>query len=153
LHDQIVFGLYTTLINLSPVAYRERTKQKKKKKESGVQAIITTPLRRRRESFEQVMKEPSITGILNSSGFGSRRLPSHPSSGRCCIRTQQLQLGLQLGEVRQDTGQRQSAPLMDPIDGRCSNMTFDQLCRCGQCHRQGRCLIRPSQHWAPTPGG
>jgi hypothetical protein len=37
MHDQIVSGLYTTLINLSPTAYRERTKKiyrKKIKKEA-----------------------------------------------------------------------------------------------------------------------
>jgi hypothetical protein len=28
MHGQIVSGLYTTLTNLSPIAYRERTKQK-----------------------------------------------------------------------------------------------------------------------------
>jgi hypothetical protein len=31
MHIQIVYGLYTTLINLSPAAYRERTKKEEKK--------------------------------------------------------------------------------------------------------------------------
>jgi hypothetical protein len=44
MHSQNIFGLYTTLINLNRVAYRERAKQKKEKKERGAQAIITTPL-------------------------------------------------------------------------------------------------------------
>jgi hypothetical protein len=32
MHGQIVFVLYTILINLSPAAYRERAKKKKRKK-------------------------------------------------------------------------------------------------------------------------
>jgi hypothetical protein len=31
MHGQIHFGLYTTLINLNPAAYKERAKQKKKR--------------------------------------------------------------------------------------------------------------------------
>jgi hypothetical protein len=90
MHGQIHFGLYTTLINLNPAAYKERAKQKKRgreKRERGSQAIITTPLRCRQEGYEQLTEEPSMTGILKPDGLRSRGLPSHPSSGRRCTRT------------------------------------------------------------------
>jgi hypothetical protein len=85
MHEQIVSGLYTTLVNLSPVAYRERRKQKNRKnKERGIQAIITTPLHRHLEGYEPLTKEPLMKGILKPGWFRSRRLPSHPLFGRRC---------------------------------------------------------------------
>jgi hypothetical protein len=85
MHGQIISRLYTTLINLSPKTYRERTKQKKEKNNKrGVQAIITTPLCRCQEGYDELTKEPSMIGIPKPDGFGSRTLPSHPSSGRRC---------------------------------------------------------------------
>jgi hypothetical protein len=35
MHDQIIFGSYTTLINLSLMAYKETTKQKKRERGSS----------------------------------------------------------------------------------------------------------------------
>jgi hypothetical protein len=58
IHGQIISGLYTTLINLSPMTYKERTKQRERERE-----------------------------VLKLFGYGFRGLPSHPSSGRCCTQT------------------------------------------------------------------
>jgi hypothetical protein len=85
MHSQIISGLYTTLIILSPAAYRER-KKVEKNKERGIQAIITTPLCLHWEGYEQLTKGPSMTGIPKPNGFGPRRLPSHPSPSQRCTR-------------------------------------------------------------------
>jgi hypothetical protein len=85
MHSQIISGLYTTLINLSPMAYRERTKQRER--ERGTQAIITTLPRHCHEDHEHPTEGPSTTGILKPDEFGSRGLPSHPPSGRHCTWT------------------------------------------------------------------
>jgi hypothetical protein len=79
IHSQIIFGLYSTLINLSPTAYKERTKQKNR--ERGAQAIVTTLPQHYQEDREQPMEGPSTTGTPKPSGFRSRGLPSHPSLG------------------------------------------------------------------------
>jgi hypothetical protein len=86
MHGPIASGLYTTLINLSPTAYREKTK-KKKKRERGAQAIITTLPWHCQEDHEELMEGPLMLGILKPSGFRFRGLPSHPSSGRHCTQT------------------------------------------------------------------
>jgi hypothetical protein len=85
MHSEITSGLYTTLINLSPIAYREMIKKERRKikkeafKLSSLLLSIVVWM-----GYEQLMKGPSMTGILKLGGFGSRRLPSHPSSGRRC---------------------------------------------------------------------
>jgi hypothetical protein len=40
---------------------------------------------------------------------------------------QQVQFDLQLGEVRQGCCKYQSAPPLDPVDGRCVNLRLSQL--------------------------
>jgi hypothetical protein len=88
MHGQIIHGLYTTLINLIPTTHREGTKQKKKReKERGAQAIIITPLRCRREGYDQLMEEPSMTRIPKPNRLESREFPYHHSSDRRCNRT------------------------------------------------------------------
>jgi hypothetical protein len=94
-----------------------------------------------------------MTGIPKLSGFRSRWIPSHPSSGRRCTRTpaDQTQTLAQGSATRQRSAL--GKPPMDPIDGCYINVTFDQLCGRGHHHHQGRHLIKPSQHQALDPGG
>jgi hypothetical protein len=129
MHSQIVSGLYTTTINLSPIAYREKKKMEKtENKGRGVQAIVTTPLHHCWEGYEQLMKEPSVTGIFMLVGSGPEGFHLILRQVGVVPRPQQLQLRLSLREVRQGSSQHQPGPPMDPVDGYYINATINQFC-------------------------
>jgi hypothetical protein len=86
IHGQIISSLYTIVINLHTMAYKEGTKQKRER-ERGAQAIVTTLPQHCQEDHKTPMEGPSMIGTLKPGGFRSRGLPSHPSLGRCCTRT------------------------------------------------------------------
>jgi hypothetical protein len=74
-----------------------------------------------------------MTEILKPGGSGSRRPPSHPSSGRHSTRTT-------VTPTRGNVTKQwllPAGPLMDPIVGRNINVTLDQIHGQGQRHRQG----------------
>jgi hypothetical protein len=103
--------------------------------------------------YQQPMEGPSMTGILKPSGSGSRRPPSHPSSGRHC--TSILVTPTRAPAQGSATRQRPVLvrPPIDPIDVRYNNATLDKIHGRGQCRRQGRRFTRPVQHQVPDAGG
>jgi hypothetical protein len=133
MHGQIILRLYTTLINLSPTAYKERTKNKREKRGKGKKEVL---------KLSSLLLSSAVKTAMSSQQRNSQQLGFRSSAGlspegfHLAIRQvdvvpgpQQLQLGLQLGEVRQDSGQCQPGPPLDLVDGHCINAALDQLCR------------------------
>jgi hypothetical protein len=103
MHGQIILGLYRTLINLSPTVNRERKERRERRNiERGTQAILTTPIQRCQEGYEQPMEEPWTIGILKPSRFNLESFHLTICQVGIVPRPQQLQLG----EMQQDSGQR-----------------------------------------------
>jgi hypothetical protein len=140
-----------SFLNLGPTTYKKRTKQKK---ERGSEAVTTTPPRHCREGYEQPTEGPSMIGILKPNGSGSKKPPSHPSSGRRYTWTRVTPTrALAWGSVTIQRLAPAGPPPLDLVGGHCISVSLNQICGREQRHRYGRCFTRPLQYQVPDPGG